>query len=180
MGWSLATLSPVCLRLVGGTVFPCSTQQQAPSHWEGSHQPPPTTAPSLPVTVREVDHQHIWSTLPWKLVSENTISSQKYLPPSPFLHTTFRQKWEGGICSNIQFVSCIRLLPPFLIVFNMRMKSTITMTAANFRKNGSFAVQEISVACIDETRGTEATTIICGNRGQLHASSRSQCEQQNP
>ena len=28
----------------------------------------------------------------------------------PFLHTTFRQKWGGGVCSNIQFVSCIRPL----------------------------------------------------------------------
>ena len=36
--------------------------------------------------------------------------------PHPLFHTTFRQKWEGGVCSNIQFVSCIRLLL-FLVVF---------------------------------------------------------------
>ena len=61
MGWSLATSSRVSLCLVGETVFPCSTQQQAPSHWEDSHQPPPTTAQSLPVTSWEVDQLCIWS-----------------------------------------------------------------------------------------------------------------------
>ena len=38
----------------------------------------------------------------------------------PFLHTTVRQKWGGGVCSNIQFVSCIRPLPPFLVVLSTR------------------------------------------------------------
>ena len=37
----------------------------------------------------------------------------------PFLPTTFRQKWGEGVCSNIQFVSCIRPLPPFFVVLNM-------------------------------------------------------------
>ena len=46
------------LWLVEGTSFLCSTPQQAPSHWEGSHQPPPTTAPSLPVTYGEMDQWH--------------------------------------------------------------------------------------------------------------------------
>ena len=59
MGWSLATSSPVSLP-VTKTAFPCSTQQQAPSHWEDLYQPPPTTAPSLPVTVREVGRPHTW------------------------------------------------------------------------------------------------------------------------
>ena len=45
-----------------------------------------------------------------------TVSSRKYAPP--FLHTTFRQKWGGGVCSNIQFISCIRPLPPFLVALN--------------------------------------------------------------
>ena len=36
----------------------------------------------------------------------------------PFLHTTFIQKWGGGVCLNIQFISCIRPLPPFLVVMN--------------------------------------------------------------
>ena len=35
------------------------------------------------------------------------------------MHTTLRQKWEGGVCSNILFVSCIRPLPPFFVIFNM-------------------------------------------------------------
>ena len=51
--------SPVSLP-VTKTAFPCSTQQQAPSHWEDLYQPPPTTAPSLPVTVKEVGRPHTW------------------------------------------------------------------------------------------------------------------------
>ena len=53
--WLLPLLH-VSLRLVGGTVLPCSTQQQASSHWKGSHHSPPTAALSLdlPVTVRGV------------------------------------------------------------------------------------------------------------------------------
>ena len=39
----------------GEALFPCSTQRQVPSHWRGLHQPPHTTAPFLPATVREVD-----------------------------------------------------------------------------------------------------------------------------
>ena len=39
----------------------------------------------------------------------------KIRPPS-LLHTTFRQMRGGGVRSNIQFVSCICPLPPFLIV----------------------------------------------------------------
>ena len=70
MEWSLATPSPVSLRLVvGGPPLPCSTQQQAPSHWEGSHHLPPTTAPSQPKTVREVVQCQVWSALLQKLVS---------------------------------------------------------------------------------------------------------------
>ena len=35
----------------------------------------------------------------------------------PFLHTTFRQKWRGGVgCSNTQFVSCIHPFLPFLVL----------------------------------------------------------------
>ena len=47
----------------------------------------------------------------WKggLINEGGVISSEY-------GTTFRQKWGGGVCSNIQFVSCIRPLPPFLAV----------------------------------------------------------------
>ena len=76
MEWSLPTSSPVSLRLVGGTAFPCSTGQQALSLWEGSHQPPPTTASSLPWTVREVDQCQIWLALLWKLVSTNFLAKK--------------------------------------------------------------------------------------------------------
>ena len=33
----------------------------------------------------------------------STVSSRK--SPPTFLHATLRQKWEGGACSNINFVS---------------------------------------------------------------------------
>ena len=61
MGLSLATPSPVSLRLVHveGTPFPCSTQQQAPLHWEVLHRPSPTTAPSQLITVKEADPLYI-------------------------------------------------------------------------------------------------------------------------
>ena len=39
-----------------------------------------------------------------------TVSSQKY---ALFSHTTLWQKYNGGVCSNTQFVSCI-LSPPFI------------------------------------------------------------------
>ena len=50
--WGDHWLLPVSLRLVQveGTPFPSSTQEQAPSNWESSHQPSPKTAPSLPAT----------------------------------------------------------------------------------------------------------------------------------
>ena len=88
----------------------------------------------------------------------------------PFLHTTLKQKWGGGICSNIQFVSCIR---PSLcsLQSSIRARSTIKTTAAAFRKNGSFderVLQEIRCACID---------IVSGDRGRPHVSSHFQCEQ---
>ena len=45
--------------------------------------------------------------------------SWKYvLPLPPILHTTLRQKWGGGICSNIQFISCI-YPSPFLTILSM-------------------------------------------------------------
>ena len=59
-----------------------------------------------PPTIR---HKHVYCTC--------TVSSRKCA--LPFLHTTFRQKWGEGVCSNIQFVSCIRPLPPFFVVLNM-------------------------------------------------------------
>ena len=106
-----------------------------------------------------------------------TVNSRKYAPP--FLHTTFRQKWGGGVCSNIQFVSCIRPLPPFLVVL-----STLAQIRQSRRLPRSFAecvTTGISAACIDiKPKGTEATCIVCGNGGRLRASPRSQCEQQKP
>ena len=55
----------------------------------------------------------------------------------PFLHTTLREMWEGGICSNVQFVPCIR---PSLCSSQslLHARLTITTTAAAFWKNGSF------------------------------------------
>ena len=36
----------------------------------------------------------------------------------PHFHTSLRQKWGGGICSNFQFISCIGP-PRFSTIFNM-------------------------------------------------------------
>ena len=45
--------------------------------------------------------------------------SENIPPPTPpFLDTTLRQKWGGDVCSNIQFVSCIHPLPPFVTILN--------------------------------------------------------------
>ena len=68
MGWSLATPSPVPLRLLGGTPQ-CSTHKPAPSYCWGSHLPLNTTAPSLPPTVREMDQWHPWSLLLRRIAS---------------------------------------------------------------------------------------------------------------
>ena len=55
----------------------------------------------------------------------------------PFLHTTLRQKRGGGVCSNIQFFSCIRSsLRSSQSLLHTR--STIKTTAAAFWKNSSF------------------------------------------
>ena len=54
---------------MGGAALPCSTQQQATSHWEGSHQPPHTTAPSLPVTFGGMDQWHTGWFQHWMIVS---------------------------------------------------------------------------------------------------------------
>ena len=77
------------------------------------------------------------------------------------LHITLRQKWGGGIYSNIQLVLSIH--PPML-----HARSTITMTATAFWKSSSFAecvLQEISGACVDtKLRGIEVTCIVGGGR----------------
>ena len=56
---------------------------------------------------------------------DSVLSTHIYIPQGlenmlPFLHTTFRQKWGGGVCLNIQFGLCIHPLPPFLIVLSTR------------------------------------------------------------
>ena len=83
--------------------------------------------------------------------------------PPPFLHTTLRQKWGRGVCSNIQLVSCIR--HPSLAM--LRVRSTIMTTVV---KNGSF---EHCGACGDDTkpRGIKATCIVSGDRGRPWVSS---------
>ena len=93
----------------------------------------------------------------------------------PFLHTTFRQKWGGGICSNIQFVSYIRPLPPFFMVLSTRTQ--IRQLHDDCRAASlNVLLLEISSACVDtKLRGTKATCIVCGNRGRLCANPCSQC-----
>ena len=83
--------------------------------------------------------------------------------PMTCTHTTLRQKWGGDIYSNIYYFWAI-LYSPMLCV-----RSTITMTAAAFQKNYSFAeclLQEITGACVDtKLRCIEVTRIISGGRG---------------
>ena len=53
-----------------------------------------------------IDHYSVdWTTERFRI----TVSFWKYAP------TTFGQKWGGGICLNIQFVSCIRSIPPSVL-----------------------------------------------------------------
>ena len=71
--------------------------------------------------------------------SPGLYNSRKYaLPPTPHsvLHTTLRQKWGGGICSNIQFITCIH---PFLHSSQSWIypRWTITMTATAFWKTSA-------------------------------------------
>ena len=63
---------------------------------------------------------------------------------SPFLHTTLRQKWGGGVCSNIHSHKTA-----FLAIFNTCEVDHQDETA--FWKNGSFdecVLQEISGTCV--------------------------------
>ena len=90
----------------------------------------------------------------------------KIHPPS-FLHTSLRQKWGGGICSNIQFVLCIH---PSLRSSQSLIcaRSTIKMTAVAFWKNSSFderLLQEINGTCVHaKPRGIEAICIVSSDR----------------
>ena len=95
------------------------------------------------------------------------------------LHTTLKQKWGGGVCLNIHFVSCIR--PS--CCSSHTCSAIVTITTA-FWKNVSFderVLQEISCACVDtKPRGIEATCIVSCDRGRPRVSLHFQCEQQKP
>ena len=112
--------------------------------------------------------------------SPGLYNSRKYALPHPHsvLHTTSRQKWGGGICSNIQFITCIH---PFLRFSQSWIctRLTITTTAAAFWKNtAECAPQTISSACVaTKTRGIEATCIVSGDRGWHCVSLHFQCGQ---
>ena len=68
---------------------------------------------------------------------------------------------------NIQFVSCIRPLPPFVAIFNTCEVNN--HDDCRSLENGSFAervLREISGTCVDtKLTGIEATCIIIGDRG---------------
>ena len=60
-----------------------------------------------------------WSTNPGCVDFSWTVLLPKICAPlPPLLHTTLRQKWGGGICSNIQFILCI-YPSPFLTILSM-------------------------------------------------------------
>ena len=84
-----------------------------------------------------------------------TVSSQN---TPPFLHTTLRQKWGGGI------------LILFRAYASPAVPHTIVTTAVTLWMNGSFnerVLQEISGACVEtKPRGIEVTCIVSGNRGR--------------
>ena len=100
----------------------------------------------------------------------------------PFLHTTLRQTWGGGVCLNIQFVSYICPLPPFLIVLTTR-KFDNHDDCRGFLKERQLhwtcATGNQRRLCWSKPRGTKTTCIVCGNGRRLRISSRSQCEQKN-
>ena len=89
-----------------------------------------------------------------------------------FLHTTQSKKWGGGFCLNIQFVSCIH---PTLYSSQplLRVRSTNTMTAVAFRKNGSFdeCVLQEGACAHTNPGGIKATCIISGDSGRPSISS---------
>ena len=63
-------------------------------------------------------------------------------------------------------------MPQFVTM--LHMKSTVTMTAANFLENSSFTepvLQGIRGVGVDsKPTGIEATSIVSGDRGQTHIS----------
>jgi len=102
-------------------------------------------------------------------VFSTTISSWKYLPPTPpFLHTNLRQNWGRGCLPNIQFVTCIHPSLRSSQSFR-RAKLTIVMTAVAFWKNCSFnecVLQEISGSLLilsQEASKQLASSVVTGD-----------------
>ena len=89
---------------------------------------------------------------------------------SPFLHTAMKQKWEWGICSNIQFISCIC---PSLYSWQSLIHIPSIPCNHKVDKSGSFnehVLQEISYVCCQEA-SKQPSCIVSGDRGGPHISS---------
>ena len=92
-----------------------------------------------------------------------------YMPPY-FAHY-FEAKVERE-CLFKYSISLVYTCPNFVTM--LHMKSTVTMTAANFLENSSFTepvLQGIRGVGVDsKPTGIEATSIVSGDRGQTHIS----------
>ena len=89
----------------------------------------------------------------------------------PFLHATLRQKWGEAFAWIL--ILCRVDAPP-----TIPHNRNDCCSFLDERQRRWTCTQEISGACVEtKPRGIEATCIV---RGQLHTSSRFQCEQQKP
>ena len=87
----------------------------------------------------------------------------------PFLHTTLRQKWGGGVCSNNQLVSCIRP-HPHLVPCDVTCEVDSHDDCRSFletRQLCSTCTMGISGTCADtKLRGIKTTCIASDDRGR--------------
>ena len=118
-----------------------------------------------------------WFLIPWLHID---MSIQRMLPkicPFHFLHTTFRQKWGGGVCSNIQFISCIRPLPPFLTVLN-KLKFDNHDNCCGFLNEQQLRWSVSLTLILSQVALKQLASSVVRNEGQLCISSCSQCDKQ--
>ena len=107
------------------------------------------------------------------VLNRHTVGSRKYAP-FLFLHTTLRQKWGGGVCSDIQFAYA----PP----------SIPTRKIDNHNECCGFLEEwQLHWICTTENQGHLSSYYAkrhqsnfhrnCHDRGRPWVSSHSQCEQ---
>ena len=102
--------------------------------------------------------------------------SRKYvLPLPPILHTTLRQKWGGGICSNIQFISCI-YRSPFLTILSMAKVDSHDNCCKKQQLRWMCTVDNQRRLCCNKDKRYWTTFIVSGDRGWYCVSLHFQCE----